>query len=43
VALLDERRTVEFTAFIGNFCMVALALNAFQVDLPEGDEALLPA
>jgi 4-carboxymuconolactone decarboxylase len=43
VDLFDDRRAVEFTAFIGNFCMVALALNAFQVDLPEGDEALLPA
>lgn len=43
VGLFDARRAVEFTALIGNFCMVALALNAFRVDLPDGDEALLPA
>ncbi len=41
VALLDEPRVVEFTAFIGNFCMVALALNAFKVDLPEGEAPML--
>jgi 4-carboxymuconolactone decarboxylase len=42
VAMFDERRAVEFTAFIGNFCMVAMALNTFEVDLPKGDEPLLP-
>ncbi|MFV0243957.1 MAG: carboxymuconolactone decarboxylase family protein [Qingshengfaniella sp.] len=40
VAHLDEARVVEFTAFIGNFTMVALAVNAFEVDLPSGAETL---
>lgn len=35
-ALLGEAATVELTAFVGNFSMVALALNTFEVDLPEG-------
>lgn len=36
-----DRGVVELTAFIGNFTMVAMALNAFKVDLPEGTKALL--
>lgn len=36
IGLLGEQRTVELIALIGNFSMVAMALNAFQVDLPEG-------
>lgn len=36
VAILGEPRMVEFTAFIGNFAMVSLAVNTFAVDLPEG-------
>ena len=36
VEMLGEKRLVEFTAFIGNFSMVCLAVNAFAVDMPEG-------
>jgi 4-carboxymuconolactone decarboxylase len=41
VKLLGEVGTVELTAFIGNFSMVAMALNAFKVDLPKGVEPQL--
>lgn len=36
-----EKGVVELTAFIGNFAMVAMAVNAFKVDLPEGAGPLL--
>lgn len=38
VASFDTQRVVEFTAFIGNFSMVSLAVNTFAVDLPNGVE-----
>ncbi|MBL4811481.1 MAG: hypothetical protein JKX69_03785 [Rhodobacteraceae bacterium] len=41
VEMLDEPRVVEFTAFIGNFNMVCMAVNAFAVDLPAGQEPRL--
>ena len=36
-----ETGVVELTAFVGNFTMVAMALNAFQVDLPDNAGPLL--
>lgn len=40
-AAFGETGVVELTAFIGNFTMVAMALNAFQVDLPDNAGPLL--
>lgn len=41
VEMLDEPRVVEFTAFVGNFSMVSMAVNVFDVDLPEGEKPQL--
>jgi len=42
VAAIGKPGLVELTALIGNYSMVAMALNAFEVDLPAGAK-LLPA
>ena len=42
VKVVGKPGLVELTALIGNYSMVAMALNAFEVDLPS-DAQLLPA
>lgn len=41
VAALGTRGTVELTALIGYYTLVAMTLNAFEIDLPEGVAAEL--
>ena len=38
-----ERGVVELTGLIGHYTTVSMTLNAFEVPLPEGAEAPLPA
>jgi len=40
VAAVGEVALVELTALIGNYSMVAMALNAFEVDMPAGAKPL---
>lgn len=42
VAAIGKVTIVELTALIGNYSMVAMVLNAFEVDMPK-DAKLLPA
>ena len=39
-AVIGKATLVELTALIGNYSMVAMALNAFEVDMPAGAKAL---
>lgn len=39
---VGERGMVELTQLIGYYCLVSLTLNAFQVDLPPGNEPVWP-
>lgn len=40
VEAIGKATIVELTALIGNYSMVAMALNAFEVDMPEGAKPL---
>lgn len=42
VALLEPKGAVDLTALIGNYSMVAMVLNAFEIDLPAGVAPPLP-
>ena len=42
VAAVGKPGLVELTALIGNYSMVAMALNAFEVDMPAGAKLLPP-
>jgi 4-carboxymuconolactone decarboxylase len=42
IAALGKAGLVEMTALIGNYSMVAMALNAFEVDMPKDANPLPP-
>jgi 4-carboxymuconolactone decarboxylase len=42
IAALGKAGLVELTALIGNYSMVAMALNAFEVDMPADAKPLPP-
>jgi 4-carboxymuconolactone decarboxylase len=42
IAALGKTGLVELTALIGNYSMVAMALNAFEVDMPKDAKPLPP-